>query len=398
MLINLEDFKHLNGFYSRADARDVVFKMYSSNCQVCGGRILGLSDMWVGHRTPRSHREHFEVLVEGRIDVDNLLNLQPEHSDCNRSKSNFSVQTATLFQSALDQAAREVQSLSFEKSCRKPLGLELRFDLSSAVRDGPNSEWLWLNLDAVDNIVQEAFKTAAASLPEAYLPVYNIASLVVRTTSTEAAMMEFDGSFSWIGYKDSASHEYLSALWDREKAAWRSSGESVSVPGQRRGWYVFPQGTDLKSLRTRVFSPDHKAAMNLQRFSSWIEFGQPSKSGGWVCKGEYANVWSSLYNQFHDLAYSHGPLASFEVVKGRPILNAHHITSEKGDAAREAFRRLFSEDEKFRKGRLEDGNYELFDSKTVRSFVRKKERMIKKLANAPTSQQGAFGTEGPFPF
>lgn len=398
MLVKLEDFKHLNGFYRRPVARGVVFKMYKSNCQVCGDKIQTLSDMWVGHRTPRSHREFFDVMAEGRIDIDNLLNLQPEHIKCNRKKSNSYATTPPLFQSALDLAIREVLSVSLESSSQQTLGLDLKFDLGSAVVDGPNADWLWLSLDATDNIVQDAFKSLVANFPGAYLPQSNIAALVLRAASTEAAMMEFDGSLLWRGNRGSELSKYASELWEREKTAWRSSGKPVSLAGQRSGWYIFPHGTDLENLETRVFSPDHKAAFNLQRFSSWIESGHSSKSGSWVCKGEYANEWSSLQNEFHDLVYDHGPIASFEVTKGRAKLNVYSAAVYGGNAARDSFERLFAEDDKFRKGRLEDGTYELFDLKTVRSFVRRKDRRIKTLANAPICQQGAFGTAGPIPF
>ncbi len=397
MLAKLEEFKHLNGFYRRPGAREVVFRMYSSICQVCGSPIQSLSDMWVGHRTPRSHWEYFEVFVEGQIDIDNLLNLQPEHIRCNMSKSNSSTHTPTLFQSALDQASREVRSVLFEKSSHEPLGLEIRFDLSSAVRDGPSPDWLWLSLNATDNIVQEAFKVATVGLPEAYLPEYKIASIVIGAPSTEAAKIEFDGSCQWVGGKDSALCRYASALWEREKSAWWSSGNPVSPPSQRLGWYVFPHGTDLNDLRFRVYSPDHQAAMNLQRFSNWIESGQSSKSGSWVCKGDYVTAWSSLHNQFHDLVSSHAPLASFEVAKGRAQLHAHTITTDDHEAVRGAFKRLFIDDENFRKGRLDDDFYAIFNRATVRSFLRKKELRIKKLANSPTCQKGAFGTAGFIP-
>ena len=387
MLVNAEELKHLNGFYKRPGAREVVFKMYNSNCQVCGRQMLSLSEMWVGHRTPQSHWEYFEDLLGGQIDIDNLLNLQPEHKDCNLKKSNSFVASATLIQSALDQAVIEVRKVLLKATSHEPLGLELRFDLSSAVVDGPNPDWIYLSLDTTDNIVREAFKAAAAELPEAY--IWDTSSIVIRASFSEVAIVEVDRGFRWFGEEDSAFIKNASTLWERGRSVWLSSGRQASIHGQRRGWYIFPHTTDLKNLRTMVFSPDHQAARNLQSFSSWIESGQCSKSGVWVCKGEYVNKWDSLQNQFHDFVYDFGPFAEFEVAKGRAKLNTFFAD---GDTARESFRRLFAEDEHFRKGHLEDGAYSLFDSKKVRTFVRMKKRRIKELINAPTCQQGAFGT------
>lgn len=110
MLRTPTDFSVYNGFYERADSRQVVFSLYRGICQVCGRPIDDLGHMDLAHRVPRSHRHVFEEVFDGLLDIDNLLNLQAEHVGCNRSKSNSYVHHPTMFQAAIDHAARLIDS------------------------------------------------------------------------------------------------------------------------------------------------------------------------------------------------------------------------------------------------------------------------------------------------
>lgn len=87
MKLSPADFKHLNGFYSRKDARETVFRLYKGVCQGCGKPIDSAKEFHVGHIVPQTHPEEFEKRYPG-LDVDNLLNLHLLHSRCNIRQSN----------------------------------------------------------------------------------------------------------------------------------------------------------------------------------------------------------------------------------------------------------------------------------------------------------------------
>lgn len=104
--INLvEDFKQYNGFYKIPGMREIVYNLYKGECQCCGKNISLISDMDVGHRFPQSHADIFSQYFP-ELDIHNLLNLQPEHSSCNRGKRNNYILNPNLLQSSMDYSAR----------------------------------------------------------------------------------------------------------------------------------------------------------------------------------------------------------------------------------------------------------------------------------------------------
>lgn len=105
----MSDYAEYNGFYSRRDCAQVVHALYEGQCQVCSHDIAELSDMDIGHRVPQSKAEIWTGYFP-QFDIDNLLNLQPEHRSCNRSKSNSHVPSPTLLQASVDHAARLISS------------------------------------------------------------------------------------------------------------------------------------------------------------------------------------------------------------------------------------------------------------------------------------------------
>ncbi|WP_131723330.1 MULTISPECIES: HNH endonuclease signature motif containing protein [Burkholderia] len=93
-VFNVEDFIHLNSFYSNPQCRRVVRDLYKSKCKSCDEEIVG-DDYHVAHIISRSHPELMEKYLPG-LDVDNLLNLKLSCPTCNLKESNFVLDTPIL--------------------------------------------------------------------------------------------------------------------------------------------------------------------------------------------------------------------------------------------------------------------------------------------------------------
>lgn len=90
ILINEDLLERFNGFYKRENCRDVLYKMYKGVCMGCGTSLKMDSNYHVGHIIPRSKPEEFSELFQ-KLDVDNIINLNPLCSECNLGVSdNFS--------------------------------------------------------------------------------------------------------------------------------------------------------------------------------------------------------------------------------------------------------------------------------------------------------------------
>ncbi len=108
MIHTISQFKHLDGYYHREFCRQDVFQIWRGVCQVCGKKMKGMEEMDVGHRVPQSHQKFFDEIFGGEIDVHNLLNLQPEHINCNRAKKNRFFYSKPLLLEAISQSAERI--------------------------------------------------------------------------------------------------------------------------------------------------------------------------------------------------------------------------------------------------------------------------------------------------
>lgn len=106
------DYQHLNGFYRRAECRELVYLLYKKTCQGCQANLENRRDYVSGHIIPRRFPDEFEKYFPG-LDVDNLLNLYLLCTRCN------------IKQSAYFLAFDHVQGQFFKQSARV---IDLRYN------------------------------------------------------------------------------------------------------------------------------------------------------------------------------------------------------------------------------------------------------------------------------
>lgn len=109
----------LNGYYSRPECRDIVYRLYKGKCQGRCQREIALHESDVGHIIPQTKPELLASIFPG-IDIHNLINLQLLCQKCNRSVSNVIIEDPLFLNNALGYSMRVVEARLHKVVSKKP--------------------------------------------------------------------------------------------------------------------------------------------------------------------------------------------------------------------------------------------------------------------------------------